>query len=91
MKSFASVWDALESTPDIAESMKARSRVMIEVQKVVLGWGVSQTAAAARLGISQPRLNDLLRGKIERFSLDALVDVAAHAGLKVSVAVRRAA
>ena len=91
MKTFASVWDAIERSGEAAESMKARARLMTEVQKAVRSWDVSQAAASKRLGISQPRTNDLLRGKIERFSLDALFDLATHAGLKVSGGVRKAA
>jgi len=91
MKTFASVWDAIEASGEAAESMKARARLMMEVQKTVRGWDLSQASAAARLGISQPRLSDLLRGKIERFSLDALFDLATHSGLKVSIGVKRAA
>jgi predicted XRE-type DNA-binding protein len=52
---------------------------------------VPQTIAAKRLGITQPRLNDLLRGRVDKFSLDALVELAARAGLKVSLQIRRAA
>lgn len=91
MKTFASVWDALERSGEAAESMKARARLMIEVQKAVRSWNVSQAVASRRLGISQPRINDLLRGKIERFSLDTLFDLATRTGLKVSVGVRKAA
>lgn len=69
-----------KSTP---ESMKARARLMDEIQKVVRVWGVPQSAAARRLQVSQPRINDLLRGKVERFSLDALFDLAALAGLEL--------
>jgi predicted XRE-type DNA-binding protein len=71
---------------------KARSHVMLAIQKIVGGWKTTQTDAAKRLGLTQPRLNDLLRGRIDRFSLDALVDIATRAGLSVSVkATRRAA
>ena len=91
MKTFASVWDALERSGDAAESMKARARLMVEVQKAVRSWGLAQAAAAKRLGISQPRINDLLQGKIDKFSLDALFDLAGHAGLKVSVGIKKAA
>ncbi len=82
VKTFASVWDAIESG-EVAESLKARARVMAEVQRVVRSWGLSQAAAAEKLGISQPRINDLLRGKIERFSLDTLFDLATHAGVEL--------
>lgn len=88
---FESVWDAIEASPAHAASMKARSELMIAVRKVVDGWELTQARAAARLGITQPRLNDLLRGRIEKFSLDALVDLAASAGLSVKVRIARAA
>lgn len=89
---FASVWDAIEPSPAEAASMKARSEVMLAVRKIVDHWELTQAAAAKRLGITQPRLNDLLKGRIDRFSLDALVDLASRAGLSVQVkTVRRAA
>ena len=91
MKTFTSVWDAIEDSQDVAEAMKARAEIMRALQKVVRSWNLSQKAAAARLGVTQPRLNDLLRGKIDKFSLDALFDLAGHAGLKISIALRRAA
>lgn len=89
---FKSVWDAIESSPEEAANMKARSDVLAAIRKVVDGWDVTQVEAARRLGINQPRVNDLLRGKIDRFSLDALMNLAARAGLTVQVkVVRRAA
>jgi len=89
MEKFASVWDAIESTPAEAEAMKARSSLMMAVQETVKTWNVSQAQAAKKLKITQPRLNDLLRGKINKFSLDALVELAWRAGLSVSVKVAR--
>jgi predicted XRE-type DNA-binding protein len=60
-----------------------RSNVLIAIEQRVRAWNVTQTEAARRLGVTQPRLNDLLRGRIQNFSLDALVDLAAKAGLSV--------
>lgn len=88
---FASVWDAIEPSSVEAASMKARSEVMLAVRKIVDHWELTQAAAAKRLGITQPRLNDLLKGRIDRFSLDALVDLAARAGLSVQVKTARRA
>ncbi len=88
---YEDVWDALEATPEVAADMRLRSDLMIRVQRQVAAWGMTQTAAAGRLGITQPRLNDLLRGKVGKFSLGALVDLAARAGLQVRVEVERAA
>ncbi len=88
---FASVWDAIETSPAQAASMKARSDLMMAIRKIVDGWKETQAMAAKRLGITQPRLNDLLRGRIDKFSLDALMDLAPRAGLSVHVKIRRAA
>jgi predicted XRE-type DNA-binding protein len=88
---FESVWDALEDTPTEAENMKLRSSLMIAISEAVSGWRVTQTEAARRLGVTQPRLNDLLRGRVGKFSLDALVALAAHAGLAVHLEITLAA
>jgi predicted XRE-type DNA-binding protein len=89
---FGSVWDALESQPSEAANMKARSDVMIALHDTINKWKVTQAVAAKRLGITQPRLNDLVRGRINKFSLDALMNLAGQAGLTVRVKViRRAA
>ena len=82
-ETYASVWDAIEDTPEAAAHMRLRSELMMAVEREVRGWGGTQAEAARRLGVTQPRLNDLLRGKITKFSLDALVDLAARAGLAV--------
>ena len=87
----ASVWDAIEPSRAEAASMKARAALMIAIRDAVAAWRVTQSAAAKRLGLTQPRMNDLLRGRIAKFSLDALIDLATRAGLKVRVDVRRAA
>ena len=71
--------------------MKARSEMMLAIRDTVDGWGVTQMVAAKRLGLTQPRMNDLVRGRINKFSLDALINVAARAGLSVRVEVVRPA
>lgn len=88
---FASVWDALEDTPEQAANMKARADVMIAIREVVDGWETTQAEAAKRLGVTQPRLNDLLRGRIDKFSLDALIDLAMRIGMSVRVEIVRPA
>ena len=88
---FASVWDALEDTAAEAANMRARSELMIALRGKIESWKVSQTDAAQRLGLTQPRLNDLVRGRIDKFSLDALVNLATPAGLVVRLQIRRAA
>jgi predicted XRE-type DNA-binding protein len=88
---FTSVWDAIEDTPQDAANMKARSELMLAVHEVVEGWNLTQSEAAARVGLTQPRMNDLLRGRIDRFSLDALLNLAHAAGLSVAWSISRAA
>ena len=90
-QSFENVWDALEDTPAEAASMTMRSNLMIAVDQRVRGWNITQAEAAHRLGITQPRLNDLLRGKIDKFSLDTLIDLATRAGLSVRIDIAQAA
>jgi len=87
----ASVWDALEDSPTEAANMRLRSELMIAVQQVAASWGFTQAEAARRLDVTQPRLNDLLRGRIEKFSLDALVQLAGRAGLVVRMEIAEAA
>lgn len=72
-----------------AANLLLRSKLMSEIREVARG--MTQSQAARRLGVSQPRINDLLRGKIDKFSLDALVNMLAAAGLRVEFRVRRAA
>ncbi len=90
-QSFDNIWDALETTPAEAASMTMRSNLLIAVDQRVRGWNITQAEAARRLGITQPRLNDLLRGKIDKFSLDTLVNLAAQAGLSVRIDIANAA
>ncbi|EUB95412.1 hypothetical protein PMI07_003190 [Rhizobium sp. CF080] len=90
-QSFANVWDALENTPAQAANMSMRSALLIAIEQKVRNWNVTQTEAAARLGITQPRLNDLLRGRIANFSLDALVELAGKVGLSVRLDIADAA
>lgn len=88
---FSSVWDAIENTPEDAENMKVRAMLMRAVEAHIKAEGWSQTEAAKRLGVTQPRVSDLIRGKIDLFSIDALVNMIASIGLHVSVGIRAAA
>ena len=82
---FESVWDALEDTQQEAENMKLRAALMRQLRKHIDAQGWKQARTAEMLGVTQPRVSDLLRGKIDRFSLDMLVNMSTAAGLKVSV------
>ena len=88
---FESAWGALEPSPAEAAHMTMRSDLLIAIQEAVTGWGLTQAAAAKRLAITQPRLNDLLRGRIGKFSLDALVGLATRAGLDLRIEISRRA
>ena len=74
-----------------AEHLKLRSALMIEIRKVIETRELTQAAAAGLFGVSQPRISDLVRGKIELFSIDTLIDMLAHAGVRVSFVVKRKA
>ena len=82
---FESVWDAIEDSPEEAANMKARSSLMMSLSQVVKAWSLTQAEAAKRLRITQPRLNDLLKGRINKFSLDTLVDLSTRAKCRVQV------
>jgi predicted XRE-type DNA-binding protein len=82
-ESFASVWDAIEDTTAAAENMKLRSSLMMALEQRIKNQGWTQAEAARRLAVTQPRISDLLRGKIDLFSLDTLVNMATAAGLHV--------
>lgn len=84
---FASVWDAIEDTSEAAENMKLRSVLMIALKKRITSAGLSQSQAARVFGVTQPRVSDLMRGKIDLFGLDALVNMAAAAGLNIDLQV----
>ncbi len=82
---FASVWDALEDDPVRVENLKLRSALMIEIAERIKDEGLTQTQAAEVLHVTQPRVSALLKGKINDFRLDSLVDMAHRLGLHVSI------
>ena len=86
---FNSIWDAIEATPDEAENMKMRSTLMTALRSHLEDSGMSQKQAAQLFGVTQPRVSDLIRGKINLFGLDALVNMAAAVGLELDLRVRR--
>ena len=84
-EAFTNVWDALADTPQEATNLKVRSALMSQITALVEARGWTQVEAARRCGVTQPRLNDLLRGRLSRFSLDALVNIAAALDCRVHV------
>ena len=91
VQTFASVFDALADTPAEAANMKARAELLSALSARIKSWNLPQEAAAARLGITRPRLSDLARGKLGKFSLDALVNLATAAGLSLRIEIADAA
>ena len=77
--------------PAEAENLLLRSHLMTAVMRIIERRGLTQTQAAKLFGVTQPRISDLNRGKIDRFTLDALVNMLAHAGVKVRLIVGRSA
>jgi predicted XRE-type DNA-binding protein len=90
-QSFANVWDAIADTPEEAANLTLRSELMDEIEEIIKANGWTQAEAAKRCGVTQPRINDLLRGRIARFSIDALVNIASALGRKVRVSLEDAA
>ncbi len=90
-KRYASVWDAIEESPAKAENLKLRSSLMLALKRHIEREGLSQTEAAKVFGVTQPRISDLMRGKIHLFGLDMLVNMLAAAGLRVTLRVKKAA
>ena len=88
---FASVWDAIEDTPAEAENMKLRSILITAIRDHITKAEMSQAQAAKLFGVTQPRVSDLMRGKINLFGLDALVNMATAAGLHIEMRVLDAA
>jgi predicted XRE-type DNA-binding protein len=84
---FASVWDALEGEPVRVENLKLRSALMIGIAERIKERGLTQTQIAEVLHITQPRVSALLKGKINDFRLDSLVDMAHRLGMHVSITV----
>ena len=91
MQEFANVWDAIADTPEEAANLTLRSDLMDEIEAIIKKNGWTQKEAAKRCGVTQPRINDLLRGRISRFSVDALVNIASALGRKVRVTLDDAA
>lgn len=86
VETFENVFDALADTEAEAANMTARADLLLAIRDRIQTWNLPQEQAAARLGLTRPRLNDLLRGKVEKFSLDALVNIATAAGFKLRIA-----
>ena len=84
-ETYATVWDAIADTPEQAANLRARAELMQKITALLKQNAWTQAEAANRCGVTQPRINDLLRGPVSRFSLDALVNIATALGCRVRV------
>lgn len=91
MQRFARVWDAIEDTPAAAENMKLRSALMVALKAHIEREGLNQSQAAALLRVTQPRVSDLMRGKINLFTIDTLINMLTAAGGHVEMQIAKAA
>jgi predicted XRE-type DNA-binding protein len=90
-KSFESIWDAIEDDPAQRENMKVRSALMTVLTDFILEEGLTQAQAAKKFGVTQPRISDLMRGKINLFAIDTLVNMIGVAGLHTELQIGKAA
>ena len=86
-KQFDSIWDAIEDDPVRVENLKLRSALLIEITETIKNLALTQQQAAKLLHLTQPRVSALLKGKINDFRLDSLVDIAHRLGLHVTISV----
>jgi predicted XRE-type DNA-binding protein len=87
-KRFSSVWDAIEDSAAEAASMKLRAELANEIIERMQERKLTQAKAAELIGVTQPRISDLIRGRLNLFSLDALVDMADRIGLQTRMVIR---
>lgn len=90
LKQYGSVWDALANTPEQAANLRARAELMREIAALIKKSKWTQAKAADQCAITQPRMNDLLRGRVSHFSLDALVNIATALGRHVHLMLKAA-
>jgi len=88
-RSSGNVFRDLGFTAEEAESLRLRAALMVQICRVIEGRKLTQAAAAKMFGVTQPRVSDLVRGKIDLFSIDTLVDMLARAGVRVSLKIQR--
>jgi predicted XRE-type DNA-binding protein len=89
VRSSGDVFRDLGFSPEEAENLRIRSELMIQLSQLIKNRGLTQAQAAKALGVSQPRISDLVRGKIDRFSVDTLIAMLGHAGSHVSLVVKK--
>ncbi|MBU4261681.1 MAG: XRE family transcriptional regulator [Proteobacteria bacterium] len=89
-ETFKNIWEALEEDPAERETMKIKSKMMMEIAQHIESIGITQAQSAKLMGVSQPRVSELINGKIDRFTIDMLVTMLARLGLHVEVSMKAA-
>jgi predicted XRE-type DNA-binding protein len=82
---YESAFDALFDDQVVAQNLKVRSGLMVMLEQEIDRQELTQKTAAALFGVSQPRISDLMKGKIDKFSIDMLVNMLAALGKDVSI------
>lgn len=90
-KPYKNIFEAIEDDPVVAENMRLRAKLMVKLRNYIKQQGMTQEEAARRMGVTQPRISDLVRGKIDRFTIDMLVNMLSHAGIHVELITDQAA
>ena len=88
-RSSGNLFHDLGFTADEAQSLKLRADLMVQIRRLIDDRELTQAAAAKMFGVTQPRISDLVRGKIDLFSIDTLVDMLARAGIRIGLTVHR--
>ena len=89
-ESYKNVFDALEDDPVEAKNLYIRSMLMLEIKKYIEAAGMTQKEASIQMGVTQPRISDLMRGKIDLFTIDTLVSMLGNAGIDVEFSLKPA-
>ncbi len=91
IKSSGNVFDDLGFTREQSGKLEIKSYLMLQIESFIKDKGMTQDQASKMMGVSRPRISDVMRGKIDKFTIDALVDMLTQAGLQVAVTVENAA
>ena len=88
---YESVWDALEDNVALAENLRLRSALMMKIAEYVEQSGLTQAEAARRLGATRPQFNDVIKGRIDKCTVDQLVNLLSRAGFRFDMQIYRSA
>ena len=86
---YSDVWDAISDTPAEAANLKIRSQLMIALTEYVNGQAITQEEASKQLGVPRSRVSELVNGRISKFSIDKLVNMASRVNLETQIVVKQ--